>query len=220
MRDPGGTLADALQKPVFRGLLHQYAAPTALGAGLVLVAIAPTGRASVAVAVFAASLVLQFGVSALLHRGDWTLPAENWIRRVDHASIFVLIAGTYTPVALIGLPVGQGESLLQFVWGGAALGILYCVLNLQGPKWWRAGLALALGWSIAPYIGELRAAAGDPTLGLLVAGGAIYTLGALVYATERPTLWPATFGFHEAFHAATVAAAALHFASVFALVTA
>ncbi|MEO0600229.1 MAG: hemolysin III family protein [Myxococcota bacterium] len=206
-------------KPTLRGVLHQYAAAAAVGAGLVLVAVAPGGRATIAVAVFAASLVLQFAVSATLHRGHWTGRTRAWLRRLDHAAIFVLIAGTYTPFVLVGLPAERGWWLLGAIWAGAGIGVLYCLAYLRAAKRWRSGLALALGWSIAPYIPDVRAAYGDGIFGFLLAGGCLYTVGAVVYATERPTLWPSTFGFHEAFHLLTVAAASLHFAGVLAIVS-
>ena len=212
------SVAAPSRRPRLRGVLHQYAAAVAFGGGVVLVAITPVGAAAWAVAVFVASLVLQFAVSAVLHRGRWTQPTEAWLRRVDHASIFVLIAGTYTPFASLGLPDHQGLTLLAMVWSGATLGILYCLLNVRGPKQWRALGALALGWSIAPYIGDIRSAYGDTIFGLLFAGGCLYSVGAIIYTVERPALWPSTFGFHEAFHALTVAAAALHFAGVFSIV--
>ena len=206
-------------KPLFRGVLHQYAAAVALGAGLVLVAVAPAGRATAAVAVFTMSLVLQFAVSATLHRGAWVGNTRSWLRRADHAAIFVLIAGTYTPFVLVGLPREVSGPLLGLVWGGASIGILYCLVRLRNAKFWRAGMALALGWSIAPFIPELRAAYGDTTFALLLAGGCLYSAGAVVYTTERPALWPTTFGFHEAFHLLTIAAATLHFAGVLAIVS-
>jgi len=212
-----GADQDIQDKPRLRGTLHQYGAAAAVGAGCVLLAVAP-GRATGAVAVFAASLVLQFGVSATLHRGRWSGRTEDWLRRLDHAAIFVLIAGTYTPFAVLGLPPGQAIPLLACAWGGAALGIAYCLLFLRASKRWRAVLAVAVGWTILPWIREVWAAYGDVTFGLLLAGGALYTLGAVVYAMERPRLWPSTFGFHEAFHLLTVAAAALHFAGVLSIV--
>lgn len=209
---------DGMPKPMLRGVVHQYASAVAFGAGLVLVVRAPTMRATGAVAVFTVSLVIQFGISALLHRGDWSPEVERWLRRLDHSAIFVLIAGSYTPFAMVGFPTDLGAVLLVAVWAGAAIGVLYSMVGVQQAKLWRALLALAVGWTIVPFIPEVRLAHGDGVFGMLLAGGCLYSVGAVVYATERPSLWPRTFGFHEAFHVLTVVAAALHFASVMAIV--
>jgi hemolysin III len=146
----------AVLKPSLRGVLHQWAAPVALGAGIVLVAMAPDLRAGLACAVFATSLVTLFTVSATYHRVTWQPAARAWMRRADHASIFVLIAGTYTPIALLGLPAATGTKLSLLVWTGAALGVLQSLFWVHAPKWVVAVLAVAVGWSIVPYLGEVR----------------------------------------------------------------
>lgn len=210
----------AAGKPRLRGVLHQFAAPGALGAGLVLVSMAPTLRAATAAAVYALSLVVLFTVSATYHRVDWSVRARAWMRRMDHASIFVLIAGTYTPVALIGLPEASGNSLLVAIWCGALLGVLQSLFWVHAPKVLTAVLAVAVGWTLVPYFGDVRRALGAWELGLIFAGGVAYTAGALAYALKRPDLKPGVFGYHEVFHALTLVGAALHFAAVLRLVRA
>jgi hemolysin III len=212
--------AVAAVKPRLRGVLHQFAAPAALGAGLVLVSMAPGPRSATAAALYALSLVVLFAVSATYHRVDWSTRGRAWMRRMDHASIFVLIAGTYTPVALIGLPEASGNSLLLAIWGGALLGVLQSLFWVHAPKVLTAVLAVAVGWTLVPWLGEVRRALGAGELALIFAGGVAYTAGALAYALKRPDLKPGVFGYHEVFHALTLVGAALHFAAVLRLVRA
>jgi len=207
-----------LLKPSLRGVLHQWAAFVAGGAGLVLVAMAPTIRAALAGGVFALSLLSLFTVSATYHRVTWLPAARAWMRRADHASIFILIAGTYTPIALLGLPSATGTRLSLLVWGGAALGVLQSLFWVHAPKALTALLAVAIGWSIVPYIHVMRESLPANTLVLIAAGGIAYTLGAIAYATKRPDLKPGVFGYHELFHACTLVGAGLHFAVVIELV--
>lgn len=213
---PATTAGDAgvAVKPLLRGVLHQCSAFVALGAGAVMVATAPTARAAWAAAGFAASLVLLFSVSAIYHRVNWPPVARARMRRADHASIFVLIAGTYTPLALLGLASEQGNGLLAAVWCGALLGVLKSLLWQNAPKVVAPVLCVALGWAVVPYWAEARAGLGDDALMLVFAGGVVYTIGAICYALKRPVLWPSLFGYHEAFHACTLGGAALHFAAV------
>lgn len=212
--------AVAAVKPRLRGVLHQFAAPGALGAGVVLVSMAPGPRSATAAALYALSLVVLFAVSATYHRVDWSTRARAWMRRMDHASIFILIAGTYTPVALIGLPEASGNSLLVAIWCGALLGVAQSLFWVQAPKVLTAVLAVAVGWTLVPYFGEVRQALGTSELVLIFAGGVAYTAGALAYALKRPDLKPGVFGYHEFFHALTLVGAALHFAAVLRLVRA
>ncbi|HUP48010.1 MAG TPA: hemolysin III family protein [Thermoanaerobaculia bacterium] len=201
------------QKPRWRGVLHNWAAWWALGAGSVLVAFAPSARAGAAAAVYALSLVALFAISAIYHRIDWSERARARMRRLDHASIFLLIAGTYTPVAVLGLPGDDGRRLLIAIWAGAAVGIVQSIFWVGAPKAVAAIIAVAVGWTIVPYLG----AAGPLLtrhLGLIVAGGIAYTAGAIVYAAKRPNPHPRIFGYHEVFHALTVAGAVLHFVAV------
>ncbi|MDC0708039.1 hemolysin III family protein [Stigmatella sp. ncwal1] len=207
-------------KPQWRGVLHQFAAPGALGAGLVLIFMAPTRRSAVAAALYALSLVVLFTVSATYHRVNWSVRKRAWMRRMDHASIFILIGGTYTPIALIGLPEASGNSLLLAVWLGALLGVLQSLFWAHAPKVLTAVLAVAVGWTLVPYFGEVRRALGATELWLILAGGVAYTAGAAAYALKRPDLRPGVFGYHELFHGLTLVGAGLHFAAVLRLVRA
>lgn len=205
-------------KPLLRGVLHQWAAVAAAGAGLVLVGMAPTLRAALAGGGFALSLVVLLTVSATYHRVTWSPPARARMRLLDHASIFLLIAGTYTPIALLGLPAAASARLLVLVWVGAAVGIAQSVLWISAPKVLTAALALGCGWSIAPYLGAVRAALTSGEIALILSGGAAYTLAALAYAAKRPRLRPKIFGYHEVMHALTIVGAVLHFVAVGKLV--
>ncbi|WP_331109926.1 PAQR family membrane homeostasis protein TrhA [Archangium sp.] len=205
-------------KPSMRGVLHQFAAAVALGAGLVLISMAPSARSAAAAALFAVSLVTLFTVSATYHRVNWSVPARARMRRMDHASIFVLIAGTYTPVALIGLPEAAGNSLLLAVWIGALLGVLKSLFWVNAPKVLTAVLAVGVGWTLVPYFHEARRSLGMTELTLILVGGVAYTLGAVAYASKRPNPRPEVFGYHEVFHALTILGAGLHFTAVLLLV--
>ncbi|WP_426754031.1 PAQR family membrane homeostasis protein TrhA [Myxococcus sp. Y35] len=209
-----------MEKPRLRGVLHQFAATGALGAGCVLVSMAPTDRAAAAAAVYALSLVALFAVSATYHRVNWSTRGRTWMRRMDHASIFILIAGTYTPVALLGISGAVGNRLLAVIWAGALAGILQSLFWIQAPKVVTAAMAIAVGWTLVPYLDEARQALSGPQLALILAGGVAYTAGALAYALKRPDLRPGVFGYHELFHAMTLVGAGLHFAVVLRLVRA
>ncbi|MBX7101787.1 MAG: hemolysin III family protein [Myxococcaceae bacterium] len=211
----GTTTLDAVpDKPRLRGVLHQWAIGCAVGAGVVLVALSPTPRAAFGSAVFAVSLVTLFTVSATYHRINWAPGPRLWMRRADHASIFVLIAGTYTPVALLGLPAEVGERLLVLIWSAAALGVAVSLFWPKRPKAVTAALALTAGWLMVPYFGDVRRAVGLPVFCLILGGGVAYSLGALAYAAKRPNLKPGVFGYHEFFHAMTLVGASLHYAVV------
>jgi hemolysin III len=207
-------------KPILRGVLHHSAAFFAAGAGAVLVAMSPDLRTAAAVAIFSLSLVTLFAVSATYHRVHWkSARARAYMRRADHASIFVLIAGTYTPVAFLGLGGADGRRLLIMVWAGAAAGVLLSLFWVQAPKALTAAVAVAMGWMIVPYFGQVRRLLG-PEVWLIVAGGIAYTAGAVIYAVKRPNPWPRVFGYHEVFHALTIVGALLHFAAIVEIVRA
>lgn len=201
-------------KPTLRGVLHQWSIPAAFGAGAVLVSMARSSQAAVAAGVFAASLVVLFAVSATYHRVDWSPVARARMRRLDHASIFVLIAGTYTPIAMLGLSGEQGHRLLWSAWIAAGVGIARAVFWIGAPKAVSALVAVAAGWAVVPYVGDVRAALDSTALWLILAGGAAYTLGAVAYATQKPNVREGVFGYHEVFHALTIVGAGLHFAAV------
>lgn len=207
-------------KPSLRGVSHQVAALVALAAGGVLVVLAPPGRATVASAVYSASLVTMFSVSALYHRPTWGPAARQWMRRLDHAAIFLLIAGTFTPFGLLALKGEEARGMLLVAWGGALLGILQTLLWVRAPKALKAVLYLALGWAAAPYMPALLEALGPGGLSLLAAGGLAYSGGALIYILRRPDPLPAVFGYHEVFHALVILASACHFIAVLGVVRA
>ncbi len=206
-------------KPLLRGVSHEIAAFGALFACAALVAAAPSGRGLVAALTYGLSLVALFGASALYHRPTWSPRPRRIMKRVDHAAIFLLIAGTYTPLCLL-LGGRAGAFLLAAVWGGALLGIVRCVLWVDAPRWLGAAIYVLLGWIVVPVLGELLAIVGASGIALLAAGGVAYSVGAIVYATRWPDPAPRVFGYHEIFHAFVVGAAACHFSVVLPVVRA
>src|SRR3954452_9626582 len=201
-------------KPRFRGVVHQWSFFVAVAAGAALVAWAPAGRATAASAVYAGALAGLLGTSALYHRVTWQPRARAWLRRLDHSMIFVLIAGTYTPFALLVLDGTLSDVVLIGVWGGAAAGIVFTLAWTNAPKWLAAAAFVALGWFSIIAVPEIASRAGAGALALLAVGGVAYTVGAVVYALRRPDPRPATFGYHEIFHVLVVFAAAAHFTAV------
>jgi hemolysin III len=213
-----GESLSALLKPRLRGVLHQYSFFVSLGSGLVLVLASSADLARIASAVYAAALAGLFGVSALYHRITWAPRARAWMRRLDHSMIFVLIAGTYTPMALLALPRPLGLMLLTLVWGASVAGVVLNLAWITAPRWLSAVLFLVLGWIAVVALPELVASVSMPTLLLLASGGMTYSAGAVVYATQRPNPVPAVFGYHEVFHLLTIAAAVMHFAAIASVV--
>ena len=180
----------------------------------------PNLRTAVASAIFSFSLVTLFAVSAIYHRVQWkTERARAYMRRADHSSIFVLIAGTYTPVALLGLGGEDGRRLLITIWVGAVAGVLLSLFWVKAPKALTAAVAVAMGWMIVPYFSQVRRLLG-PELWLILAGGIAYTAGAVIYAVQRPNPSPRVFGYHEVFHALTIIGAFLHVAAIVQIVRA
>jgi hemolysin III len=207
-----------LPKPRLRGRLHQIAFFASIPAGITLVALARGAEARVGAAIFAASLSALYGVSATYHRGQWSARAFKAMRRLDHCMIFVLIAGTYTPVVLLALRPPWGISLLVASWVGAALGVVITVLRLE--RWPAVGFTmyLVLGWLAIVAAPQLAASLTGVELALLAAGGVLYTVGAVVLAAGRPDPRPAVFGYHEIWHTFVVGASASHWALVALLV--
>jgi hemolysin III len=205
-------------RPLLRGVFHLYAFFAAVAAGAMLVALAEGARARTAAWVYAASLALMFGASALYHRVSWRSPrARAWMRRLDHCGIFLLIAGTYTPFALLVLEGAPASVLLVLVWVGAAAGIGLSLIWVDAPRRLGVALYIALGWiGVAALPQVMGAGVIWGTLALV--GGGLYTVGALTYAFQRPDPWPTVFGFHEVFHVLVVAAAATQFVAVAAIV--
>ncbi len=193
-------------KPRLRGWLHAGAFPLVLAAGIVLVALAPTAPARVAAAVYAVASALLFGVSAAYHRGRWSPRTREWLRRFDHSNIYLLIAGTYTPIALLALEGATRVAVLAVVWAGALIGMLFRVLWIGAPRWLYTPLYIVLGWVAAFVLPPLLDGVGVAGVVLVAVGGVLYSLGGLVYGLRRPDPSPRWFGFHEVFHAFTVAA--------------
>ena len=205
----------ARQKPRLRGVSHEWAFFVSVVAGALLVVAAPTSRATAAVAIYAASLSALLGVSALYHRINWRRPEiRRWMRRLDHSMIFLLIAGTVTPFAVLVLHGTQANALLIAVWAGAAAGIVVELVWVEAPKWVTTLVYLAVGWIGALGFPGIVGNAGLGAGALIAVGGALYTAGAVIYARQRPDPNPAVFGYHEIFHLLVIAAAAAHFAAV------
>jgi hemolysin III len=201
-------------KPRLRGWLHAGTFPLALAAGIVLVVLADGTRETVANAVYAASAVLLFGISALYHRGNWTPRTELLLKRLDHSNIFLIIAGTYTPFSLILLENDGGTALLWIVWAAALGGIAFRVLWVGAPRWLYTPVYIGLGWVAVFYLGDILDAGGWTVVALLAVGGLFYTAGGIVYGLKRPNPSPQWFGFHEVFHALTLGAYAVHYVAV------
>jgi hemolysin III len=207
--------AIALVKPKLRGVSHEWAFFLSLGFGAALIILAKTPKATLAVAVYAVSLSALFGCSALYHRVNWRRPrARLWMRRLDHSMIFFLIAGTYTPFALLVLHGALATAILVVVWAGAIAGAIVEMIWINHPKWASALIYLSLGWVAVAAFPELWSSLGVGGAMLVVAGGVLYTLGAVVYAVQRPNPNPAIFGYHEVFHLFVIAAAIAHFSAI------
>jgi len=205
----------ARQKPRLRGVSHEWAFFVSLVAGATLVVAAPTPRATAAVAIYAASLSALLGVSALYHRINWRRPEiRRWMRRLDHSMIFLLIAGTVTPFALLVMDGPLATALLIAVWAGALAGTVVELIWIDAPKWISAIVYVAVGLIGAIGFPAIVAEAGIVAGLLIAAGGALYATGAIIYAAQRPNPSPAVFGYHEVFHALVIAAAAAHFAAI------
>jgi len=213
----GDTLA---VKPRFRGRLHQIAFVISIPAGVALIAFASGAEARVSAVIFAASLSGLYGVSAAYHRGRWQASGERLMRHLDHSMIFVLIAGSYTPITLVALRPAWGITLLALVWTGAAVGVVVTVLRLE--QWHRVGFVmyLTLGWLAAVAAPQLVHALSGAELALLATGGILYTVGAILLACQRPDPLPLTFGYHEVWHTFVIGAGSCHYALVFLLVRA
>ena len=205
---------DTPVKPRLRGVFHQYACFGSLIAGVALILGAPGQLEKLASAVYAGALSGLFTVSALYHRLSWSPRARRWMRRLDHSMIFVLIAATYTPFAVLVVSGPLAYAMLVVVWTAAGLGVLMKLLWLDAPKWLTALLCAPLGWVGLVLMPSIARESGFVAIALLLAGGVLYTAGALTYALRRPNPWPAVFGYHEIFHVLVVAAAALHFSAV------
>ena len=205
---------EELLKPRLRGVFHFYAFLVAVALGVLLVVFAPAGSATVAAAVYATAVCGLFGVSALYHRGHWSETGRQWMRRLDHSMIFIFIAASFTPVAMLSLDGTLATVILAVVWGGAAAGVILKLVWISAPKWLSALLYVTLGWVAVATTPALWHELGWLSVLAFAFGGLLYTAGAIVYAFERPNPWPRTFGFHEVFHVLVIAAAATHYAVI------
>jgi hemolysin III len=205
----------AAVKPKLRGVSHEWAFFLSLGFGTALIVFAETPKATLAVAIYAISLSALFGTSALYHRVNWNRPnVRQWMRRLDHSMIFFLIAGTYTPFALLVLNGTLAMAILAVVWIGAIAGAIVEMIWIDHPKWASALIYLSLGWVAVAAFPELWTSMGPGGTLLVAAGGLLYTAGAVVYAIQRPNPSPTIFGYHEVFHLLVIAAAVAHFSAV------
>lgn len=208
-------------KPKLRGWLHLTTAPLTLAAGIVLIALSPNAATRTASALFTGSALILFTVSAIYHTGTWSPRTWAFLRRFDHSNIFLLIAGSYTPFAVILLDGTQQTVLLTTVWTGAVLGVGFRVFWTDAPRWLYVPLYIALGWAAIFFIPSffdgatrLGVGIGIATFTLIVVGGALYTFGGVVYGFKRPNPWPRWFGFHEVFHTFTILAFVAHYVGV------
>jgi len=208
---PSGPL---VEKPKLRGVLHQAGFAIALGLAPFMIVGADRGRPRLAAAVFAGSVAACFGASALYHRVTWTACARLWMRRIDHAGVYLLIAGTYTPVSLLVLRGAWRPVVLTIVWVGALAAIVLKFVWVAAPKWLAAAIGIALGWMAVIVLPQLVARLHPAAVILLSVGGLAYTAGAVVYARRRPDPAPAVFGYHELFHALTIVGVACQYVAI------
>jgi hemolysin III len=201
-------------KPHLRGWLHAATAPLALAAGIVLVVLSPTPLTRLGSAVFALSALALFTASATMHRGNWSLRTATWLRRLDHSSIFLLIAGSYTPFTLLLLEGRERATLLAIAWGGALVGILFRLFWVGAPRWLYTPVYIALGWAAVFYFPAFFESASAAVISCLIVGGALYTVGGVIYGFRWPDPSPRWFGFHEVFHTLTIAAFVTHYVGV------
>ncbi|MFD4988543.1 hemolysin III family protein [Streptomyces sp. NPDC058374] len=204
----------AIVKPKLRGWLHAGMFPAVVIAGLALTAFTDTTRGRVACAIYALSACLLFGVSALYHRGTWGPRGEAVLRRLDHANIFLIIAGTYTPLTMLLLPDSKGRWLLWGIWAAALAGVLFRVFWVGAPRWLYTPCYIAMGWAAVFFLPDFMRAGGVAVLVLVVIGGLLYSVGGVIYGLKRPNPSPRYFGFHEVFHSLTLGAFVVHYVAI------
>jgi len=211
---PGTLRITPPAKPKLRGVSHEYAFFVSLACGVALILATSGGKARLAATIYAVAVSALFGTSALYHRVTWRPSARRWMRRLDHSMIFVMIAGTYTPVALIALHGTLSKTILIVVWAGALGGVIFKLVWIDAPKWLLASVYVLLGLVSGAIVGELPAAIGWLGMAGLALGGLLYVIGAVVYASGRPDPSPKVFGYHEVFHALVIVAAGLQYAVI------
>jgi len=205
-------------KPTWRGWIHAATFPLAIILGIVLIVLADGVLAKVSSAVFVMSSLLLFGISALYHRFNWSPRTKTLLKRFDHANIFLLIAGSYTPITVLALPQDKAILLLSLAWGGALLGIGFRVFWISAPRWLYVPLYVLLGWAAVMFIVDFFQA-NAIMMTLILAGGLCYTVGAVIYGLKRPNPIPGTFGFHEIFHTLTLMAFLCHWVAILLVAT-
>jgi hemolysin III len=205
-------------KPTWRGWIHAGTFPVAIVLGIVLIVLADGVAAKVSSAVFVLSSLLLFGNSALYHRFNWKPRTKKILKRIDHANIFLLIAGSYTPITVLSLPPDKATLLLWLIWGGAGLGILFRVFWIGAPRWLYVPLYLAMGWGALAYVVDFFNA-NAAMMTLILIGGLLYSIGAVIYGLKRPNPFPGKFGFHEIFHTLTLLAFLCHWVGIFIVAT-
>lgn len=201
------------KKPSWRGWIHTGVLPIAIAGGIVLIVLANGVPAKITSAIFFASSVLLFGNSALYHRFNWKPKAKLTLKRIDHANIFLLIAGSYTPITWLALPQDKAIVLMSIIWGTAILGIGFRVFWISAPRWLYVPIYIGMGWGAMAYVVDFMNANAAMMI-LILVGGGCYTIGALAYALKKPNPWPGHFGFHEIFHTFTVLAFLCHWAGI------
>jgi len=206
------------RKPTWRGWIHAGTFPVAIALGVILILAADGAAARISCSVFVLSSMLLFGVSALYHRIDWGNSARKLLKRMDHANIFLLIAGSYTPITVLALPPEKSTLLLWLVWSGAGLGILFRVFWIGAPRWLYVPLYVVLGWAAVMFIVDFFQASAI-MMSLIIAGGLFYTVGAIIYGMKRPNPYPGHYGFHEIFHTLTLLAFLCHWTAIFIVAT-
>lgn len=207
-----------LKKPILRGHFHQAAFFFSLGICTILVLQTQNKLATISALIYSVSLCSLFGISALYHRPQWKQKARQWLRRIDHAAIYILIAGSATPICLMAVNPIIGKKILLIVWLAAILGILQSLFWIKAPKWVATIFYLMVGFSVIPYLPELYTALGFFKIALILIGGLFYLIGALVYVLKFPNPIPKYFGYHEIFHILVIIASAFHFYVIFKLV--
>jgi hemolysin III len=210
----GSTVESVAVRPLLRGVLHQVGFAASIVVGTLILLDVDRARQGVSAAAFACSVAVMLGASALYHRVTWSVRVRPWIRRADHAGIYVLIAGSYTAVGLLALHGSLQLVVLGVVWAGTATATILKFCWVNGPKWLSAGLAIAIGWVGVVALPQLLQAVGLAPVLLIVAGGIFYTLGGIVYARRKPDPSPSVFGYHELFHALTLVALALQYVAI------
>ncbi|MEN8653596.1 hemolysin III family protein [Streptomyces sp. 21So2-11] len=203
-----------LVKPKLRGWLHAGMFPLVLVAGLVLIALTDSTRARIACGIFVLTACLLFGISAIYHRGTWGPRGEAILRRLDHANIFLIIAGTYTPLTVLLLPDSTGRPLMWAIWAAAVAGIAFRVFWVGAPRWLYTPCYIAMGWAAVFFLPDFMRAGGVAVLICVIVGGLLYSAGGVIYGIKRPNPSPRWFGFHEVFHSLTLAAFAVHYVGI------